>query len=789
MNIIASFKSTELFDNKKLQLIHDNWDDMPEDLKDGTAHIGDANLKMLVHTYLTKSRKNNNSDIAEIPVSYKYSRLKEDDGRQYAIKQLSLQSMTRKIRHTITNEIYYDIDMKNAHHSILVQYCKKKGWKCPELEKSVKNNDEYIKDIMKTDNLTKGQAKRIKLSVSYGSDTAISKTKWFEPFKSEIKQIHEKMMKDIDNKGLIEKIKNYNKHIDVGTKGINPMDNSKVYNLAGKLCGHLMCEIENQILMSCISHLKNESIPIKNLVLCFDGFMILKSIFTPSNENLEQMSLYVEKKTGYKMTFVSKPQDEIINLEGLKPAQINRIVVENDKQACDKLLEEMKGFIYSCKNNVYVKTTGTNSWTNETAEVEREIVTTIINMDIVTMDNFGRYKTYSKNITGVKTLLNLIKYTCPLNDDLIETIRIKSKGKIFFNDGVYDFSINKFRQETQEDMTMIRINRKYPNNTDEPTKEELMKLLNTIFENEQQTINMLQHGARGMAGCIEDKDFVIGRGLRDCGKGILTQLFTQSFGGYATEANANNLILTKRIGQSDEAKNRMWLIPHMNSRLVFMNEGDVDNGNEKSVINGVLIKSLLSGGDKQKSRALYKLEIEFIFGGRIMIFMNDIPEIRPIDTCQHMTLFEFPNKFINPSEYDQKEKINDLQPYEKKADPNLKEKLKDKKYVDAFIQLVIENYINHPVKNTDDVINSIKEYRMEAGDELLYYKEHFNYSNPNSFTQSQEIYEEVNKKYPEMSAPKIKSFLTKNMKLKLIKKQIDNERHWGFLGITIKNSD
>lgn len=797
MAINASFKSTELYDYKKLQIIYDNWDAISDDdFKDGSCHIGDTNLKMLVHTYLIKSRKNENSDIAEIPVSYKFSRMKEDDGRQYAVKQLSLQSLTRKIRHTITENIYYDIDMKNAHHSILVQYCNKKGWPCPELEKSVKNSDQYLKDIMEADKVSKSDAKKVKLAVSYGSDSAISNAKWFEAFKKEIKEIHSKMMKDEDNKGLIDKIKNYKKHINIGTEAINvgnvkKYDDSgkkcEVYNLAGKLCGHLMCEIENQILVSCVGYLKNENITIKNLVLCFDGFMINKNIFTPSDEILEKMSTYAVKKTGYKMKFVSKPQNELLNLEGLFPKKINHKVAGNDKEACDILLDELKGYIYSCKNNVYVKTKSTNIWTNNEADVDREIINTILNMDIVTMDNVGRCKTYSKDITGVNTLLKLIKYTCPVNESLIETIRTRSKGKVFFNNGVYDFSISKFRQENETDMTPIRINRKYNSNIDLQTKTELIKLINSIFEDDKQSINMLQHGARGLAGCIEDKDFVVGTGLRDCGKGIITQLFTQSFGVYATEVNANNFIGTKRLGVSDEAKNRMWLIPHMWSRLLFANECDIDNGNEKAIINGVLIKSLMSGGDIQKARALYKSELDFIFNGRLIMFMNDLPEIKPVDTCQHMTLFEFPNKFIMPEEYIEKKKNKELQPYEKKADPNLKEKLKDEKYIDSFIQLIFENYTNKPVKNTAEIIKSIKEYRLESGDELLYYKETFDYSDSTNFTSAKEIYSEIAKKYPNMSNQKIKSFLTKNMKIQYSKKRMDGNRCWGFEGIKIKN--
>ena len=163
----VTFKSTELFNYKRLQIIHDNWDEMPEDLKDGSHHIGNANLKLLVHTYLARSKKDEKTGIAEIPVTYKHSKLLENFGRQYAVKQLSLQSLTRKIRHTITHDIYNDIDMKNAHLSILSQYCQKKGWNCSEIKKSVENNELYLKSIMEADNVSRGEAKRILNITSY----------------------------------------------------------------------------------------------------------------------------------------------------------------------------------------------------------------------------------------------------------------------------------------------------------------------------------------------------------------------------------------------------------------------------------------------------------------------------------------------------------------------------------------------------------------------------------------------------------------------------------------------
>lgn len=780
-----SFKTVEEFNVERAHLILDNWDEMPSELKDGTHHVGDANLKRIFSNYINKSTIIKGTNRATIPVTYHYSKFMKNSGRQYAIGHLSLQSLTRKIRHTITHDIYNDIDIKNAHLTILAQYCEKRGWNCGAIKKSVINNEKYLKEMMELDNLTRDEAKKRKLQVSYGSLKVSSKAPWFEKFKKNIIRIHEHMMKADENKELIETIKIEKKSDKVDYYG-RPYD---VYNVNGKLCGQLMCMIENKLLEACIEYLKREHIPIKNIVLCFDGFMIKKEIFNPSTEILEKMSEYVYDKTGYKVTYVSKPQDEIVSLEGLKRTISEDIIIDNDVTACDLLLAKMKGTIYSCDNNIYVKTSDTNIWTNDEMIVERQIANSLIDMPLVVEKSSGKYASYSKNLNGIRNLLALVKYRSPIDNSLVETIRLKSKGKIFFKNGVYDFSIGKLRTETDDDMTPIRIDKNYNGNVDKSAKKELINILNGIFDNEKQTINMLQHGARGIAGNIEDKDFVIGVGLRDCGKGILTQLFATSFGVYASEVDANNFLGSKRIGKTDEAKNKMWLIRNMWTRILLANECDIDNGNEKSIINGVLIKSLMSGGDMQTARSLYKTEIKFVFNGRLFMFINDLPEIKPVDTCQHMALFQFPHKFIPPQRYEELKKKNELQPFERIEHVEYKDKLKNIKYTDAFIQLIFENYKNEPVINCDDITRDSKEFRKDAGDELLYYKETFDYTDKKTFTPLEEIYDKVNEKYPDVSAQKIKTFLTKNMKLIEGRKRIDGIQLRGYFGIKIKDSE
>jgi hypothetical protein len=771
-----TFKSTEIYLYKPMRIIYDNWDEMPEDLRDGRNHIGNGNLKELVRRYLDKAVPTSNPEIYKIDVSYKHSNMLKVSGRQYAKGQLSLQSMTRKIRHTITKGLYNDIDMKNAHLSILNQYCSKKGWTHTEIKKSVKNNEEYLKDIMDADGVNRGEAKKLKLSVSYGSDVT-SKAKWFTAFKNEVKQIHKNMIEDKENKQLIKKIAlSKGDHVE-GTHKF------EVYNMEGKLCGHIMCDIENKILMACMDYLKKKKIPTDNVVLIFDGFMIPKDVFDGGEKILSRMSKYVFKKTGYEMTFVNKPQDEFLTLEGLSIKGGEEIVIHNDVEACEEIIKCLEGRIYLCENELYVKNER-NVWTSAETHVTRYITRCIVKQNIVTINNSGAKVLYSKSVDGISKIIKLIKSLCPSNDKLIEEIRKNSKGKLFFNNGVYEFSEGKLRKETDDDMTTIRIDRDYDTNIDKTIKKKLYGYISDIFDTEEEIQNFLRHGARALAGHIEDKRFILGTGLRNCGKGIITLLFGESFPKYVTEADANNFINVKRIGSTDESKNKMWLMSHMWSRIMFCNEADVENGKDECILNGALIKSLTSGGDTIRARNLYSSETQFKFGARIILFMNHTPTIKPVDTCQQMSTFLFPHKFV------EKEEGEKYITYERKTIANLKDILKDKKYLDAFTELVFSNYTDTPVKDCETVKKNTSAYLREAGDVMTFYKEAFTYGDERMVTPTVKVYETVKSVFKEVTRNQVNTFMTVNMKLESSRMQYvdedgDKMRAMCYIGISI----
>jgi hypothetical protein len=89
----------------------------------------------------------------------KYNFAKCGRGRLYADSALSLQSFSKKIRNILAKDIYHDIDMVNAHPTILYQLCQRNKLETPELREYIEYRDCVLKH----------SSKRTILSIIYGN--------------------------------------------------------------------------------------------------------------------------------------------------------------------------------------------------------------------------------------------------------------------------------------------------------------------------------------------------------------------------------------------------------------------------------------------------------------------------------------------------------------------------------------------------------------------------------------------------------------------------------------------
>lgn len=300
-----SFTSTELFDYQKLKLIYDNWEniEIPNNAKE-EWEIGENVFvpKQLIGGYLDKTTVLDNG-IGSVEVTYEFSNIHQLDhqGRRFAVKAQSLQSFSKYIRHTITHDIYNDIDIVNCHPVILKQYCDKNGIACDCLTYYIEHRDECLNELMLVHKFNRDEAKRMFLTVMNGGKR-FSGSKLFTAFKNETSTILSEIAKLPDNIELC--------------KTLRQIDRS---NLNGRLVNHILCGIENSILTAMISFLKSQFINCDNIVLAFDGFMIPKSCLDLEESFFTEMSQYLYEGLGYHVSITNKPQDLILDLQYSTP--------------------------------------------------------------------------------------------------------------------------------------------------------------------------------------------------------------------------------------------------------------------------------------------------------------------------------------------------------------------------------------------------------------------------------------------------------------------------------------
>ena len=168
----------EIVDKRKADYIIENY----ELLKDNFRASSEERLKFmdidpltLFKKYISKSKKVkglNNSN--QILVKYKQN---NDIGRYWAVGSLSLQNIPREIRHTISNEYYYDIDIKNCHPSLICQYAEKNELECSNIKYYIENREQIFNDYTNKFNVSKEDVKKAFLSILNGGKSFLGLSK------------------------------------------------------------------------------------------------------------------------------------------------------------------------------------------------------------------------------------------------------------------------------------------------------------------------------------------------------------------------------------------------------------------------------------------------------------------------------------------------------------------------------------------------------------------------------------------------------------------------------------
>ena len=199
----------------------------------------------------------------------------------------SIQGLSRKIRGFLCKGTT-DIDMKNAHPTIIQWLCKLHGIATPMLNFYVEHRDEVCERF--------GENGKMVFLCALNDERLNKKIKdeFFKKFDKECKIIQKAITALPEYKHIVDSTPN------------------KIYNWTGSAFNRIMCVWENKILQEAITVLNREHIEMA--VLMFDGCMVYGNYYN-DEELLREIERTVNAKfDGLNMIFTYKPHDNEIEL-------------------------------------------------------------------------------------------------------------------------------------------------------------------------------------------------------------------------------------------------------------------------------------------------------------------------------------------------------------------------------------------------------------------------------------------------------------------------------------------
>ena len=229
----------ESIDKQKLAYIlkHPSQFEFGTDFRNGQNQLG------LLKTYFSMLNKN-----GERLMPYKQ---RNGFGRYWTAQTFGIQNMSRRIRHTICKDSMVDIDMKNAHPTLLSWYCHRHGIKCEDLDKYIKSREPMLQDLVNCRHITRDEAKKFLLAIMNGKQINLQPgdPPWLISYYAGMCNIIRAVVQLNPELYELAKQSKYNH-----------------YNLEGSTINHLLCGLENKALMAAFDYLNGKGIEVAVLV-------------------------------------------------------------------------------------------------------------------------------------------------------------------------------------------------------------------------------------------------------------------------------------------------------------------------------------------------------------------------------------------------------------------------------------------------------------------------------------------------------------------------------------------
>jgi hypothetical protein len=186
-----------------------------------------------------------------------------------------------------------------------------------------------------------------------------------------------------------------------------------------------------------------------------------------------------------------------------------------------------------------------------------------------------------------------------------------------------------------------------------------------------------------------------------------------AFGSYVRAIPPGVFAVTD--GNSGDAfRQNSYMMEAELARVIKMSELPPGTSHHAKVkIDGSKIKSFQSMKEGVMARGNYKDQRPYYSLGTGFFLMNDIPEFSPSDAMDRCHLFELPNEFVS-----EKEKQDDpFNATKKVAKAEIEEWIREKRYTDAMIHIVLESFRPAPIVPLPSMIQCKEDVMTGLGDE------------------------------------------------------------------------
>ena len=280
----------------------------------------------------------------------------------------------------------------------------------------------------------------------------------------------------------------------------------------------------------------------------------------------------------------------------------------------------------------------------------------------------------------------------------------ENKNLLCCKNGVYDFKDEIFREGYPDDYISLCTNIDFLEfSKDDERLNQIKTFFNEIQPEKDMYDYILDYFSSCLVGHSPDELFHIWTGSGGNGKSLSIGLFQSIIGDYASTINIT--LLTNKRAASNAASPEMANCK--GKRFVVFQEPE----NDDKIHVGHMKE--LTGNDKISARALFKEPIEFFPQFKTVLTCNKLPFIPSNDggTWRRLRVAPFEMKFVN----------NPKEPYERKKDRYLKDKMDNWK--EAFLFLLIDRYVTrfkiNGLKEPEKVKEFTNEYQRQSD---IYYE-------------------------------------------------------------------